>query len=242
MSEPVAGTSPTSEAQDNPRLARIRATLDKRQPDLTVFMDNVHKPHNLAAIVRTCDAVGIGEVHGVFPPGTRFSCNHTASGSGRWVESRRHPDLQTGIAGLKAGGMQVLAAHLSDAAVDFRAIDYTLPTCILVGAEKYGVSEEAAAVADHHILIPMMGMVQSLNVSVATALVLYEAERQRQNAGLYNQVRITDAEYRRHVFEWLHPKVADWCRRKGHDYPHLNDQGDIDDPDWQRMRQGPAQG
>ena len=85
----------------------------------------------------------------------------------------------------KMQNMQILAAHLSLEAVNYRDVDYTQPTCILMGNEKHGVSDEAASIADKHIIIPMLGMVQSLNVSVATAVILFEAQRQRRNAGLY---------------------------------------------------------
>ena len=218
------------------RLSRITELLDNRQPDLTVFMDNVHKPHNLAAIVRTCDAVGIGEVHAVHPQGSIHQCGGTAMGSHRWVTTRRYTQLSEGLSVIKQQGMQILAAHLSDKVVDFRDIDYTQPTCILVGAEKYGVSDEAAEQADQHILIPMLGMVQSLNVSVASALILYEAQRQRALAGMYGQRRISNEQYEKLKFEWLHPQVHEFCIKYGLRYPYVNDQGDIEDEEWQQLR------
>ena len=94
------------------------------------------------------------------------------------------------IAALKAQGMQVLVTNLSDTAVNFTEIDYTKPTAIILGQEKFGTSEEALALADQDIVIPMVGMVQSLNVSVACSVVLYEAQRQRQLAGMYDQPKI----------------------------------------------------
>lgn len=96
-----------------------------------------------------------------------------------------HSTIQQAIEQFKSDGMQVLATHLSDKAVDFRQIDYTKPTCIIMGQEKKGISKQAVALADHDIIIPMAGMVQSLNVSVASALILYEAQRQRQLVGMY---------------------------------------------------------
>ena len=196
---------------DNARNKRIIELLKRRQTDLTVFMDEVHKPHNLAAIVRTCDSVGIGDVHAVYPEGGLWRCHGTAMGSNRWVETHEHDSLATGLKPLKEKGMQVLAAHFSDKAVDFRAIDYTKPTVLLVGSEKFGVSDAAAETADEHVLVPMLGMVQSLNVSVASAIILYEAQRQREAAGLYNVQQIDDALFERLRFEWLHPKVQEFC-------------------------------
>jgi len=219
------------------RYDKIIELLSNRQPDLTVFMDEVHKPHNLAAIVRTSDAIGIGHVHAVFPPDVKFSGHHTASGSKRWVTTHKHPDLKTGITEVKKQGMQVLAAHFSDKAVDFRSIDYTKPTCILVGSELVGVSDEAADLADEHVIIPMVGMVQSLNVSVATALILYEAQRQRAEANMYGELKVPQEEVDYILFNALHPTIKQYCDKHKIRYPKLDDRGNIDDAEWNELRQ-----
>ena len=204
------------------RFRRVVAVLAKRQPDLTVLMDEVNKPHNLAAIVRTCDAIGVGHVHAVTPSKLSRFGSTTAAGSTRWVDCQRHADVTGAAHALKAQGYQLLCTQLSERSVDFRAVDYTRPTCIIVGAEKFGVSDAAAAVADQHIIIPMDGMVQSLNVSVATAIVLYEAERQRRDAGCYNQRRLSDEDYQRLLVDWLHPRVAQYCRNQQLAYPSVH--------------------
>ena len=219
------------------RYDKIIELLSNRQPDLTVFMDEVHKPHNLAAIVRTSDAVGIGHVHAVFPPDVKFSGHHTASGSKRWVTTHKHADLKSGIAEVKSQGMQVLAAHFSDKAVDFRSIDYTKPTCILVGSELVGVSDEAAELADEHVIIPMVGMVQSPNVSVASALILYEAQRQRAEAEMYGELKVPQEEVDYILFNALHPTIKKYCDKHKIRYPKLDERGDIDDPEWHKLRQ-----
>jgi len=227
-------------ALQNLRNKKIIELLDRRQKDLTVFMDEVHKPHNLAAIVRTCDAVGIGDVHAVYPENFIRECHGTAMGSNRWVTTHTHPGLSSGLAQMKKENKQVLAAHFSDRAVDFRSIDYTKPTVILVGSEKFGVSEQAAEVADEHILIPMLGMVQSLNVSVATAIILYEAQRQREIAGFYQQRQLDDIICEKLRFEWLHPEVKKFCEKHTLRYPTLDDHGDINDDAWHELRQSVA--
>lgn len=218
------------------RYDKIIELLSNRQPDLTVFMDEVHKPHNLAAIVRTADAVGIGHVHAVFPEGVSYSGHHTSSGSKRWVTTHKHADLASGIAEVKNQGMQVLAAHFSDRAVDFRSIDYTKPTCILVGSELVGVSDEAADLADEHVIIPMVGMVQSLNVSVASALILYEAQRQRAEAEMYGELKVPQEEVDYILFNALHPTIKKYCDKHKMRYPKLDERGDIDDPEWDELR------
>lgn len=209
------------------RALRIAAVLDRRQPDLTVVTDNVHKGHNLSAIVRTCDAVGVLAVHTVVPVGSYRPRRGTAMGSQRWVDVVAHADLGKAIATVRGLGMQVLAAHLSDAAVDYREIDYTRPTAILMGAEKDGVSAEGIAAADYCITIPMVGMVASYNVSVAAALILNEAWRQRESAGLYERCRVDAATRRRLFFRWAHPKIAAFCDRRAIDYPPVDEHGEV---------------
>ncbi|GIX29569.1 MAG: tRNA (guanosine(18)-2'-O)-methyltransferase [Porticoccaceae bacterium] len=218
------------------RLARIRAVLERRQPDLTVVADRVHKPHNLAAILRTCDGVGVGRVHAVAPdPAALSPCPETAAGSHRWVEVVRHDTVAAAIAAVRAAGMAVWAVHLSPRAVDFREVDYTRPAALLVGAEKQGPSDEAVAAADGEVVIPMFGMVESFNVSVACALVLMEARSQRERAGLYDRRRLSDEEYHRLLVEWAHPAVARFCRRRGLPYPPLEPDGSLSPEVWRRL-------
>ncbi len=190
------------------RLARIRAVLDKRQPDLTVLLERVHKPHNLSAILRSCDAVGVLEAHAIPPAQGELSLqgrtyNETSGSAAKWVGLRLHDDTASAFAFLRRQGFQILAAHFSQQAVDYRQVDYTRPTCILLGTEKWGVSPEAAQQADQHVIIPMMGMVQSLNVSVAAAVILFEAQRQRLEAGFYDRPRLTPARYQEVLQYWL---------------------------------------
>ena len=209
--------------------------LARRQPDLTVCMEQVHKPHNVSAIIRTADAVGVHEVHAVWPGSRMRTMASSAAGSNSWVQVKTHPTISDAVTQLKSQGMQVLATHLSDKAVDFREIDYTRPTCILMGQEKTGITQEALALADQDIIIPMIGMVQSLNVSVASALILYEAQRQRQNAGMYRRENsmLPEDEQQRLLFEGGYPVLANVAKRKGLPYPHVNTQGEIEaDATW----------
>lgn len=198
------------------RLAKIRSVLDKRQPDLTVLMERVHKPHNFSAILRSCDAVGVLEAHaipakyGIPGPegaeGLRLkgkTFNETSGSAAKWVGLRIHEDTASAFVHLKAQGFQVLAAHFSERALDYRQVDYTRPTCVLLGTEKWGVSPEAAELSDAHVIIPMMGMVQSLNVSVATAVILFEAQRQRLQAGFYDQPRLLPDRYEEVLQGWV---------------------------------------
>lgn len=222
------------------RYRRIREFLSKRQPDLTLCMDEVHKPHNISAIIRTCDAVGIHEIHAIWDKRSRLR-RGTALGSHKWVRHREHDSFADAAQHFKSQGMQIVVAHLSDEAVDFRELDYTQPTAIVMGHEKYGASESTLGHADQHILIPMMGMVQSLNVSVAAALVLYEAQRQRQLAGLYEKAKLDEAICQELLFEGGHPILQKQCKRKGLPYPQIGSEGEViaDDKWWQIMQLTP---
>ncbi|WP_221075376.1 tRNA (guanosine(18)-2'-O)-methyltransferase TrmH [Agarivorans aestuarii] len=221
------------------RYQRIRAMLDARQTDLTVCMENVHKPHNLSAIVRTCDAVGVDHVHAVWENYQDEIRRGTATGSQNWVKVHNHENIDDAVAAMRNSGMQVLATNLSDSAVDFREIDYTKPTAILMGQEKYGISDKALSLADQDIIIPMVGMVQSLNVSVASALILYEAQRQREIAGMYQAPSMVDkTEQNRILFEGGHPIFSEACKRKGLPIPQVDDEGQIvaSDEWWAKMQ------
>jgi len=213
------------------RFHRLRATLDQRQPDLTVLMDQVNKGHNFSAILRNCDAVGVMGTHVVPPDRGRFDLfHHTSAGTAKWVDVTVHRSVEEAIDHLHGVGFQVVAAHLSPRAQDYRAVDYTRPTAILMGAELHGVSEGALSRVDHEVIVPMRGMAQSLNVSVATALLLFEAMRQREDAGMYAHSRLDPALYLRTLFRWTHPRLARWFDERGLPYPDMDADGEVKDP------------
>ncbi|ROV60241.1 tRNA (guanosine(18)-2'-O)-methyltransferase TrmH [Vibrio ponticus] len=221
------------------RYQRIQQVLKARQTDLTVCMEEVHKPNNVSAVVRTADATGLHKIHAIWPDKMR-TLTHTSAGARNWVEVDNHRTIEEAVTELKAQGMQILVTNLSDTAVDFRQIDYTKPTAIILGSEKVGASEQAKKLADQDIIIPMMGMVQSLNVSVASAIILYEAQRQRQEAGMYDneQSALPDEVIHRTLFERGHPVLAKVAKRKKLPYPPLDDEGQIvaDEAWWAEMQ------
>jgi len=220
------------------RLERINMMLDHRQPDLTVCMEGVHKSHNLAAVVRTADAIGVSDVHAIWKSEEMEVRGGSAAGSQNWIDVHNYSSTKDAIEVLKKQGMQVLVTNLSDTAVDFREIDYTKPTAIILGQEKFGASDIALEMADQDIVIPMVGMVQSLNVSVACSVVLYEAQRQRQIAGMYNSPSIDENRRQRFLFEGGHPIFAEACKRKGLPYPTIDEEGQIiaSEKWWEQMQ------
>lgn len=176
------------------RLSRIDDILTRKQPMLQVMLENVHNSQNLSTIIRTADAVGVLDIYYSSKENETLRIHKTITqGAHRWTHRHRIQDGDTVkfLQQKKKEGFQVVVTHLEERAVSFRDVDYTKPTLIVMGNEKEGVSAEIIAEATDVIVIPMQGMVQSLNVSVATALILYEAQRQLENAGLYDTPQIS---------------------------------------------------
>jgi tRNA (guanosine-2'-O-)-methyltransferase len=207
------------------RFAKLKSALARRQPDLTVFMDAVNKSHNVSAIIRTADAVGVHRLHAL-STGSAMRRHHMIGGGAvDYVRLTLHSSTEHALAALRGEGWRLIAAHAGADARDYRDVDYTRKVAIMVGAELVGVSEAALAAADERVAIPMHGLGTSLNVSVAVAVMLLEAERQRQAAGLYESSRLTKAEHDETLFEWCYPEIAERCRQLGRPYPPLTADG-----------------
>ena len=168
------------------RAEKFRRVLSMRQNDLTVVLENIHDPHNVSAILRSCDAVGVLQVELLytiekFP---RIGKKSSSSAS-KWLDRRKHTSVTECYAALRQEGFRIYATRLGAASTSLYDLDLSRPSALVFGNEHRGVSEEAAGLADGNFHIPMVGMIQSLNVSVAAAVSLYEAHRQRLNAGTY---------------------------------------------------------
>lgn len=186
------------------RRARLAEVLAQRQPDLTLVLANIHDPHNVSAIYRSCDAFGVSRVH-LYYTNTPFpALGRKSSASARkWVESERHRDKETLFSALHKQNMQVLATSCSPGARPLREWDFLQPTAIILGNEHEGVEEAMLEAADGSLYIPMHGMIQSFNVSVAAAIILAEAARQRENAGYYATPRMAAPELEATLSDWL---------------------------------------
>jgi len=180
--------------------------LARRQPDLTVVLENVHDPHNVSAILRTCDGVGMLRAHAVYtieePPPGAFA-RQTSASAAKWVEVKRHTSLDDCYQRLRAEGFAILVTSIGPDARSLYDWDLRVPVALVLGNEMRGVSPEARAKADGAIQIPMAGMVESLNVSVACAVCLYEAFRQRAAAGDYQQSKLDPELLRALEEDWL---------------------------------------
>ena len=211
------------------RYERLKSVLNKRMSDLTVLIENVEKPHNLSAIIRSCDAVGILEAYAVFNKEKLLTFNSTAQGSQKWIQINQFKEIKAAIDVLREKGFKLYGTNLNPKSIDYRECNFIGPTAFILGAEKWGISTEAEDLMDEHIHIPMRGMVESLNVSVAASTLLFEAIRQRQVANKMPErgEGVSQRIYKRKLFEWSYPEVAQWCKNEGRDYPELNENGEI---------------
>lgn len=185
------------------RREKLLGVLRRRQPDLTVVMEDIHDPHNVSAMLRSADAVGIGEVqllylHERFPKlGRKSSASATM-----WITRRPFRSIAACYDTLRAEHRRIYATSLGSGSKSLYDLDLTASVAIVFGNEHRGVSDEAARLADDVFQIPMNGMIQSLNVSVACAVTLYEAYRQRLLAGLYGRPRLSEEEIERLLAAW----------------------------------------
>jgi tRNA (guanosine-2'-O-)-methyltransferase len=185
------------------RLNRLETVLRRRQPDLTVVMENIHDPHNVSAILRSCDAAGVMEVQLIYMSTEFPDLGKKSSASAKkWVEQRNFESVKECYDTLHEEGYAIYATHLEEAAKVPYEIDMTKKTAFVVGNEHEGVSSEAAQLADGIVQIPMFGMIQSLNVSVATAVILFEAVRQRIAAGHYTKAKLSEMDVAKLLKEW----------------------------------------
>ena len=183
----------------------MKQVLSRRQKDLILFVDRVRNEHNFSALIRTADAVGIFKILYVFDEERSLPINDGITlGAHKWIFLEKVSDPIKKLEEFKKQGFQVVVTWLGEDTLDFREVDYTKPTVIVVGNEVEGVQPELLPCATHRIKIPMLGMVRSLNVSVATAVILYEALKQREKKGMYHQPQLSQEEVEKilHLWAW----------------------------------------
>ena len=186
------------------RREKFRRVLALRQPDLTVVMENIHDPHNVSAVLRSCDAVGVLSVNLLYTVESfpRIGRKSSSSAS-KWIERRKFTSVDECYGTLRAEGYRIHATRLTNHASSLYDLDLTRPVALVFGNEHRGVSEEAGEKADGNFHVPMMGMIQSLNVSVAAAVSLYEALRQRVALGRYGTASLSAEVLERTFDEWI---------------------------------------
>jgi tRNA (guanosine-2'-O-)-methyltransferase len=185
------------------RKEKIRKVITARQQSLRVVMENVHDPHNVSAVFRTCDATGVPKVSLLYNIEKFPKIGKKSSASAfKWIEKEKHTEVKSCYESLHEQGFKIYASALAEDAVSLYDLDLTEKTAIVLGNEHRGISDEAASMADKKFIIPMFGMVQSLNISVAAAVILYEAARQRMVKGMYDKSDLTDEEFTKIYEKW----------------------------------------
>lgn len=185
------------------RLQRIISTATARQFSLQVVMENIHDPHNVSAIFRTCDAVGVPKISLLYTFESFPRISKTSSSSAnKWIDVEKFTDTKNCYDKLHAQGFKVYASVLNKNAVNIYDIDFTQKIALVFGNEKRGVSKEAEKFADESFYIPMRGMIQSLNVSVAAAVTLYEAQRQRSKKKMYERSELAQPDLDILIDKW----------------------------------------
>ena len=186
------------------RTDKLIKVLSKRQSNLTVVMENVHDPHNIAAVMRTCDAVGIQEIYVLntkIPTHKRFGAKSSSSAA-KWLTIHQYTDIDICFEALRKKYNRILTTHLGADSIGLYDIDFTGRIALVFGNEHDGVSEEVRHQADGNFIIPQMGIIQSLNISVACAVSIYEALRQKTIAGQYDPKLRSDNQLNDLKKEW----------------------------------------
>lgn len=171
------------------REKRLTDVLIKRQPNLTVVLENVFDPHNISAVMRTCDAVGIQEIYVLntaIPRHKKWGARSSSSAA-KWLTIHQFTEMEACFQALRKKYDKIFCTHLSQDAVDLYALDFTGSVALVFGNEHAGITDDLIRHCDGNFIIPQVGMIQSLNISVACAVTVYEAFRQKRIASHYDQ-------------------------------------------------------
>ena len=193
------------------RLEKLSSVLNKRQQDITIVLENVFDPHNISAVMRTCDAVGVQDIYILntkIPPHKKWG-QKSSSSAAKWLTIHQYENAAECFSSLRNRYSSILTTHLSGDAVGLYQVDFTKSIVLVFGNEHSGVSDEIREMADGNFMIPQVGIIQSLNISVACAVTLYEAFRQKNLAGHYDQRRLDDGRYNELLHEWSFKKDSD---------------------------------
>jgi len=178
------------------RHKRLTSVLDHRQPDLTIVLENVFDPHNVSAVMRTCDAVGIQDVYILnnrIPPHKKWGYKSSSTAT-EWLTVHQFTDAESCFDEIRRKYQKVYTSHLGENSEDIYKLDLTGSTALVFGNETFGVSDEIRKYSDGDFIIPQVGIIKSLNISVACAVTLYEAFRQKKEKGHYEQSRMEENE------------------------------------------------
>jgi tRNA (guanosine-2'-O-)-methyltransferase len=186
------------------RRAKLESVLSKRQNDITIVLENVFDPHNISAVMRTCDAVGVQELYVLntkIPRHKKWGTKSSSSAA-KWLTVHQFDNAQECFFELRKRYSKILTTHLSSDAVNLYEINFTQPLALVFGNEHSGVSEEIRSLADGNFIIPQVGIIRSLNISVACAVTLYEAYRQKTIAGHFDKTKLNGEVLKELMDKW----------------------------------------
>ena len=186
------------------RREKLQAVLSKRQNDITIVLENVFDPHNISAVMRTCDAVGVQELYVLntkIPRHKKWGAKSSSS-TAKWLTVHQFENAEECFSELRKKYSKILTTHLSSDALNLYEIDLTQPVALIFGNEHSGVSEEIRSQADGNFIIPQSGIIRSLNISVACAVTLYEAYRQKALAGHYDKAKLNGDVLKELMHKW----------------------------------------
>ena len=186
------------------RHKRLTSVLNKRQGDITIVLENVFDPHNISAVMRTADAVGVQDIYILntkIPRHKKWGAKSSSSAA-KWLTVHQYENAEECFSSLRNRYSTILTTHLSSDAISLHSIDFTKSIALVFGNEHSGVSDEIRALADGNFIIPQVGIIRSLNISVACAVSLYEAFRQKSNVGHYNRQSLDRVRYDELLREW----------------------------------------
>jgi tRNA (guanosine-2'-O-)-methyltransferase len=186
------------------RKEKLISVLNKRQDDITIVLENVFDPHNISAVMRTCDAVGVQEIYILntkIPRHKKWGFKSSSSAK-KWLTVHQYENAAECFSSLRKRYSSILTTHLSEDALSLYQVDFTKSIALVFGNEHNGVSDDIRALADGNFVIPQAGIIQSLNISVACAVTLYEAYRQKNIAGHYNRKSLDETKYNALLNEW----------------------------------------
>jgi tRNA (guanosine-2'-O-)-methyltransferase len=186
------------------RTEKLQRVLRHRQPNLTLVLENVFDPHNISAVMRTADSVGIQDLYVLntkIPRHKKWG-EKSSSSAAKWLTVHQYDDTQACFNALRIQGYKVLTTWLGEGSINLYQVDFTQPTAVVFGNEHSGVSDEIRALADGNMMIPQVGIIQSLNISVACAVTIYEAFRQKEKAGHYTTPQLSEARYNALWEQW----------------------------------------
>ena len=193
------------------RREKLQSVLSKRQDDITIVLENVFDPHNISAVMRTCDAVGVQELYVLntkIPRHKKWGAKSSSSAA-KWLTVYQFENAEECFSELKKKYSKILTTHLSSDAVNLYQIDLTQPVALVFGNEHSGVSGEIRNLADGNFIIPQAGIIRSLNISVACAVTLYEAYRQKALAGHYNKTKLNGEVLKDLMDKWGYEEESD---------------------------------